>query len=887
MTIEEAFKSLNTDLFGLSDREVKKRLSEFGPNEVKKISRGSWIIRLGKEFFSFFSIILWFAAGLALIGEWTDPGQGMAKVALMVIAVIIISGLFSFWQEYRAEQTLAALMKLLPSKVKVIREGTMKSEPLPNLVPGDILILEQGDHVPADCRLIEAFGVRINTATITGESLPQFRSAEPSEQTDLFQANNILLAGTAMMSGEAKAVVFATGMHTEFGKIAQLTQSSRAGESPLRLEISHLSRTIALLAVFMGLTFFGIGWAIGVPLWDDFIFAIGLIVAMVPEGLLPTLTLALVLATQRMAKRNVLIRYLPAVEAQGSTTVICTDKTGTLTQNRMSVKRMLLGDAQTIIDAKTLPPDILQNYPGFFLAADLCHDLKPSKEAGITALAGDPMEIALVQMVEEHGAKSAPYIKIDELPFDADRMRLTTVHALKDKHIVVSKGAPETLLPLCTQILSGGSFRALKAEHAATIQSSQETMAEQGLRVLALAYKPLIDPLKKEDLEQNLIFCGLVGLQDPPRPEVPDAIRRCHEAGIRVIMVTGDHPSTAKAIAREIGLITSTHPSVIKGDDLRHLTAIQLGLALDATELIFARVSADQKMRIVEALKQKRHIVAVTGDGVNDGPALKAAHIGIAMGITGTDVAKESADMVLLDDNFASIVNAIEEGRAVFENIRKFLCYILTHNVAELIPYLGFVLFRIPLALTPVQILAIDMGTDSLTALGLGTEQPAPELMQQKPRSRDERLFNGSLAWRAYGFLGLIEAAAAMLVFFWSLDRSGWHYGQTILSLDPLYREATTACLSTIIVMQIINVFLCRSSIKSAFKQRISSNRLILWGVILEAVILVLIVYTPMGHTVFNTVPLDQQTWIFMLPFALALLILEELRKWLARNFAK
>ena len=409
-------------------------------------------------------------------------------------------------------------------------------------------------------------------------------------------------------------------------------------------------------------------------------------------------------------------------------------------------------------------------------------------------------------------------------------------------------------------------------------------MAEQGLWVLALAYRPLEPQWQQGQLEEDLVFAGLVGLEDPPRPEVRAATRRCGEAGIRVIMITGDHPHTATAIAREIRLVRSESPGVITGEQLRHLSPIQLRLALDAAELIFARVSADQKMRIVEALKQKRHVVAVTGDGVNDAPALKSAHIGIAMGITGTDVAKEAADMVLLDDNFASIVNAVEEGRAVFENIRKFLTYILAHNVAELIPYLAFVLFNIPLPLTPIQILAIDMGTDSLTALGLGVERAAPAVMRRPPRSQHERLLNWPLALRAYGFLGMIEAVAAMAAFFYVLYGAGWQYGQSLATFDPVYRQGTTACLSAIIVMQIVNVFLCRSATRSVFSVGLLGNPLIGWGVILEIALILPIGYTPWGNFIFATAPIAGQVWLFMVPFAVGLFILEELRKWLVRR---
>jgi len=440
------------------------------------------------------------------------------------------------------------------------------------------------------------------------------------------------------------------------------------------------------------------------------------------------------------------------------------------------------------------------------------------------------------------------------------------------------------VLPLCQHVLIDGKIQPLGVETKLSIVQAQDAMAQEGLRVLAFAFRKLAVGYDRESLEEDLVFAGLAGLEDPPRPEVPEALRKCQEAGIKVIMVTGDHPRTAAAIAREIGLVKSDSPTIITGEQLRRFSVIQLQLALDAQEVIFARVVADQKMRIVEALKKKRQIVAVTGDGVNDAPALKAAHIGIAMGIAGTDVAKEAADMVLLDDNFASIVNAVEEGRAVFENIRKFLTYVLVHNVAELIPYLGFLLFKIPLALTPIQALSIDMGSDTLSALGLGVERPDPEIMRRPPRPQGERLMNWPLAFRAYLFLGLIEAAIALAAFFYVLNGAGWKYGQSLAARDPVYLQATTACLSAIILMQVVNVFLCRSATRSVFSTGLSGNALIIAGVIFEIAVLLIINYTPWANSLLGTVPIGAAVWWFVIPFAAGMFILEELRKWLARK---
>ena len=883
LSVEDALARLGSSPQGLSHAEAARRLAEYGPSRVEAAPREHVVLRFLREFTNFFALILWVAAALSFFAEWSAPGQGMGKLAFAIVGVILVSGLFSFWQEFRVEKTLAALRKLLPQQVSVLRDGAINRILAELLVPGDIVLLEQGDNVPADCRVTEAFAVRVNNATVTGESLAQARDAGASATEDLLRGKNILLAGTSLVSGQARAVVFATGMHTEFGKIAHLTQTGGEAVSPLRKEIVYLSHLIIILALSIGLLFFAVSWwAIGVSFWESFIFAIGIIVAMVPEGLLPTLTLALVLATQRMAKRNVLIRHLPSVETLGSTTVICTDKTGTLTQNHMTVRQLLLG--QTLYTPDELQQRGPQHYPGFFAIAALCHDLKHGEQQGKPVLLGDPMEVALVELARSAMADLPDWQRLDEIPFDADRMRLLTMNATPDGPTLYTKGAPETVLPLCNRILLDGEPQPLDAAQRDKIQQAQEAMAQRGLRVLALAWRALPAQWQRDEAEQDLIFAGLAGLEDPPRPEVPEALRKCREAGIAVIMVTGDHPHTALAIAREIGLVRSDNPVVISGDTLRSYSQTQLRLALDAPEIIFARVRADQKLRIVEALKHKRHVVAVTGDGVNDAPALKSAHIGIAMGLSGSDVAKEAADMVLLDDNFASIVNAIEEGRAVFENIRKFLTYILAHNVPELIPYLGFALFKIPLALTPIQILAIDMGTDSLTALGLGVERPDPAVMQRPPRPRDQRLLDLPLTLRAYLFLGLMEAAIAMVAFFFVLHGIGWHYGETLTHTDPRYLQATTATLSAIIVMQVANVFLCRSPSRSILSTGVLGNPLILAGVALEIVLILVIDYTAWGNEVFGTAPIPVDVWLFVVPFALGMVVLEEGRKWVVRR---
>ena len=884
---DEVLKALETSPQGLVSAEAGRRLDAYGPNRIEKGRREHTLLAVLRQFTHLFAVILWVAAALAFFAEWSAPGQGMAKVGYAIVIVIVVSGLFSFWQEYRVEQTLEALRRFLPQQADVLRDGTAVQLPIEHLVPGDMVLLEQGDHIPADCRLIGAFGVRVDNAVITGESVAKAREAGRCDADDLLHSSNILLAGTSMVSGQAKAVVFATGMRTEFGKIARLTQTAERAVSPLLEEIEHLSRWIGVLSVLIGVLFFAVGRSTGVPFWDAFIFSIGIIVAMVPEGLLPTMTLALVLATQRMARRNVLIRHLPSVGTLGSTTVICTDKTGTLTQNRMVVKELVLGDRQWAFDPSMPPHALAGSYLPFFLVAGLCHDLRESRHLGTPLFLGDPMEIALADMAQTVLPGTTKPERVHELPFDTDRMRMSTVHAMPEGPVLYCKGAPESIAPLCGRFLAEGGARPFTPQVRSTILAAQNAMAERGLRVLALAYRALDSRWTPEGLERDLVWAGLVGVQDPPRREVQAALLRCREAGVRVIMTTGDHPGTALAIAREVGLVQSASPVVITGEAMRHLAEVELRRLLGSAEVIFARIAADQKLRIVEALKEEGHVVAVTGDGVNDAPALRNAHVGVAMGIMGTDVAKEAADIVLLDDNFASIVNAIEEGRAVFENIRKFLTYILAHNVPELVPYLAFSLFAIPLPLTPIQILSIDMGTDSLTALGLGVEEPDPQIMHRPPRSQGDRLFGASLALRAYLFLGVIEAIAAMAAFFFVLHGSGWTYGQALAPSHPLYLQATTACLSAVIVMQIVNVFLCRSASRSVWSMRLVGNPLILWGVLLEIALILVIDYTTWGNVIFGTAPISGRVWLFVLPFAAGLLVLEELRKWLVHGWMR
>jgi sodium/potassium-transporting ATPase subunit alpha len=910
LTREEVFRFLVTSEQGLLHDEAGRRLTDFGANEITGARKISWVKRFAGQFTHFFAILLWIAGGLAFMSEFLHPGEGMFMLGAAIMGVILINGVFTFIQEYRAEKSIEKLRLLLPFHVKVIRDGKENELPVRNIVPGDVIILSDGDRVPADSRLIDTNCLMVNNAPLTGESEPVPLSHKPCEG-ELIESVNIAFAGTTVLSGSGRAVVFATGMGTEVGRIAHLTSGVEAGLSPLQKEIVKVTRIIAFIATVMGTVIFLIGHAMGKSFWENFIFTIGIIVANVPEGLLPTVTLALAMGSQRMARKKALIKTMTSVETLGSVTHICTDKTGTLTQNRMEVKKVwtiksqqLAVSGQQAGDRGGVSPPLQHNDVIMLMkVAYLCNNTKIVEGKS----KGEPTEVALFNAAEPL-FKDLSNERVFELPFDSDRKRMTTVcqegvggqgpgFSGKDRPpmpgppslVSYTKGALESVLPLCSSVLTDGKVVPLDGPLREEVTAACNSLMDQGLRVLSFAYKErgvLQYAPADSNLEADLIFAGLIGIEDPPRPEVSGAIMKCHEAGIRVIMITGDGNRTAVAIAREIGLVHEA-PLVIGGHEFAGMSDRELKEKLLHKEVIFARMAPKHKMRVVTLLKEEGARVAVTGDGVNDAPALKKADIGIAMGIAGTDVAKEAADMILLDDNFATIVNAIEEGRAVYENIRKFISYIFSSNIPEIVPYLAYVLFSIPLPLTIMQILAVDLGTDMLPALALGAERPSKDLMKQPPRDPRERLLNAKLLARAYLFLGPVEAAAGLFGFFYVLMSGGWQRGDMPALNDPLYLQATTACLTAIIVTQVANVFACRSFRESVFAIGIFSNKLIFPGIVLEILLQLFIVYHPWGNRIFSTGPLSAGIWLVLVPFAVFLLSAEEARKFISRSIAR
>jgi potassium/sodium efflux P-type ATPase len=919
--IAGVYPALQTHPQGLTQDEAETRLQRVGPNVLQEARGRPLIFKFLSNFTHLMAILLWIGGLVGFIAQ--QPQLGIA-----IWMVNIINGLFSFWQEFKAERATEALRRMLPTYARVLRDNEERRIPAEELVPGDVMLLAEGDHISADARLVREAELRVDQSTLSGESHPARKTAEAVLRDDLAHVElpNMVFAGTSVAAGTGTAVVVATGMATEFGKIAHLTQSVGEEQSPLQKEMGRVTRQVSAMAVGIGITFFFLAVALaGVGLAESFIFAMGMIVAFVPEGMLPTVTLALALGTQRMARRHALVKRLSAVETLGSTTVICTDKTGTLTQNEMTVREVWFGDRRLSVSGTGYAPEGSFSQAGrpvsasdddlrrLLIAAELCNNarlLPPNGETARWTALGDPTEAALLVSACKggldlaHVAAQSPRIR--ELPFDSRRKRMSTIHDLsraapqiRDRQqatrIAFIKGAPREVLDLCTRIRINGQVRLLDDDLRAQILAANDDYARAGLRVLAVAERPLDAPGDKRDgatqwdaetIERELTFLGLQAMLDPPRPEVAAAVEQCRRAGIRIIMITGDYGLTAESIARRIGIVQSERPRIISGVELDALDDTALHAALQ-DEVIFARVAPEHKLRVVSALRDLGQTVAVTGDGVNDAPALKKADIGVAMGITGTDVAKEAADMILTDDNFASIVAAVEEGRTVYANIKKFITYIFTSNTPEAVPFILFVLSggRIPLAINVMQVLAIDLGTDIMPALALGAEPPEPGVMERPPRARHEHVINRPLLIRAFLWLGLAQSLAAMAAFYFQYWSNGY-WGQWIDLPDEgaLYLSASAMALAAVVATQIGNLFTQRSERTSIFRINPFSNRLLWVGIAVELVLIALLVYVPFFQGIFGTAAFPAANWLFLVALIPILPLLDEIRKGIAKT---
>jgi Ca2+-transporting ATPase len=893
---EALHAALQTTAQGLSSTEASERLARFGANALPPAPRRPLILRLGDQLLHGMALLLWVAGALAFAAG--TPALGWA-----IWAVVLINGLFSFWQEYQAERSLEALRRALPQRVRVWRDGQLQERDAAELVPGDRIALEEGDQVPADGRLVAASALSLDLAVLTGESLPVARHARPipSGRGDLpvREQANLVLAGTTVVQGRGEALVYATGAETEFGHVARLTAGSERGKSSLEREVGRIVRTITTIAVAMAVLSFALSWLlVGLGPLPSLVFAMGILVANVPEGLLPTVTLALAIAVRRMARERALVRRLSAVQTLGSVSVICSDKTGTLTCNRMALRATWLPGGDNSLEAALLE------------GACLCSNAHLERGGGGPHWIGDPTEAALLvaaderQIDRENLRRSHPRRR--ELPFDSRRRRMTVVVEAGDKELLaITKGAPVEVIAHCSAQLGAGGPVPLNRQERERVLAANDALASQGCRVLAVARRrgdhTLLDA-RAEELERNLVLVGLVALYDPPRPEVPEAIRRCHQAGIRVTMVTGDYGLTAQAIAEQIGLLEGPQPAsldpvrVIEGNHLDGLSDAQLRQLLRyRRRLVFARMAPEQKLRLVQAYRALGEVVAVTGDGVNDAPALRAADVGVAMGLVGTDGAREAADIVLLDDNFATIVTAVRFGRGVVANIGKFLPYVLASNVSEMLPFLAMLTLAIPAALTVLQILAVDLGTDLLPALALGAEPPEAGSMQNPPRHRDQPLLTRAVMVRGYLLLGAVEAGLAMAAYLLAWRAEGVGLAQ-LRALAPallagtaepawqvVQRQASAATFTTIVLGQLGVLMACRSDRQPVLGRPglgwLRRNPLLGLGIGSELAIAALLVQVAPLAAVLELAPFPAGWLGWMLPVPVLVVLADDLRK--------
>ena len=870
---------------GLSETEAARRLRETGPNQLAHYAAKSpWLI-LWEQLTALMVTILIFAAVIsALLADYKD--------ALAIGAIVILNAALGFSQEYRADQAIAALKRLTVPSAKVRRDGQVEAVPSANLVAGDILLLEAGDFVPADCRILESSELHTQEAALTGESEPVGKSALPLDQPDLPVADrrNMAYLGTFVTSGHAEAVVTETGMRTELGRIAMLIQRVQQEPTPLQRRLDQLGKRLATVVLILVTIIFVVGLLQGADLKIMFLTAVSIGVAAVPEGLPAVVTIALTLGAQRMVKRRALIRKLPAVETLGSVTVVCTDKTGTLTENRMTATILQLANERLDLESENASPTDLKGFQILAAAAALCNNTHEGSNAPEPAVGirGDPTETALARVASRFGFtkteldRSLP--RVGEIPFSSERKRMTTIHRLPScagavpaavlesgagrQYLAFTKGAADKLLDQSRSLWFDGRVEAISPPRYESLKAAHDDLAQRGMRVLGIAFHSL-DALPSErncGVEDDLVFVGLVGIVDPPRKEASAAVAKCKAAGIRPVMITGDHPLTARHIAAKVG-IDATVP-VVTGPDLDRISPPALQ-EVTASATVFARVSPEHKLKIVENLQRRGEVVAMTGDGVNDAPALKRANIGVAMGVAGTDVARDAADMVLMDDNFATIVAAVEEGRIIYDNIRKFIRYILTTNSGEILVMLAAPLVGLPLPLLPLQILWMNLVTDGLPALALSVEPAEASTMRRPPYRPDETIFSRGLG-RHVVWVGILMAALSLGAAQWS-----WR------THDPHWR---TFLFTILILSQMAHVMAIRSERQSLFQIGILSNKPLLGAVVLTIILQLALVYLPFLQAIFRTTAMPLPHLVLAFALSSVIFVAVEVEKYLLRR---
>ena len=847
--LSRVLEELGTTPAGLSAAEAERRLAEVGPNQLAAARGPSFAADLLHQLTHPLALLLWVAAALALATQ--GPTLGVA-----ILTVIGLNAAFALAQERHAEHAVAALTAYLPPHAVVLRDGGRAVVEARLIVPGDVVVVEEGDAVCADALLLSG-AVEVDLSAVSGESVPVVREAgasTPTDQARVVDARDVLLSGTTCTSGEATAVVVHTGMTTELGRIAGLSSRTGRDTSPLERQVRRVAWLIAGVAVGVGLAFLPLGMLAGLSLSSAAIFAIGLLVANVPEGLLPTITLALAVGVAELARRGGLVKRLSAVETLGSTDVICTDKTGTLTQNRMAL--------HSTWDATG------RHSPEPPVRAAMARVLRSCTTADLASGVGDPTELALLRAADRLDADLAQCTRAAEVReatyhFDP-RLRLMSVVVVNghDLDLTLTKGAPEAVLARSSHMMTpDGGSAPLTGEARTRIEARLRQLAGRGLRVMACAWRsaPRAAVAERALVERDLTLLGLVALSDPVRDAVPAAVRQAHEAGITVHVITGDNGATASAIARSAGIGGTARPAVVSGPELDAMDDDALADLLEGPEeIVFARSSPEDKLRIATRLQVAGHVVAMTGDGVNDAPALRKADIGVAMGVGGTDVAREAATMVLTDDDFATIIKAVESGRRVYDNVRKFILYIFAHAVPEIVPFLVFALSggAVPLGLTVAQILMIDLGTETLPALALGRESAEPGLMRRPPRDRRESIITGEMLVRAWAILGLVSAVVATSGFLWVLWSAGWRPGDPTSAGTPLheaYLRATTMTFAGIVACQVGTALAARTDRVSLFSIGLLGNRLLLWGIAFEIALTAVVVYLPAAHEVLGT----------------------------------
>ena len=873
MDVEEVIRSLHSSPEGLAESEVKKRMDEYGPNELEEGNKRSLLMMFLEQFKDFMVIVLIVAAVIS-----ATIARELADAAI-ILFVVILNAVLGVIQENKAEKALAALKKMSSPHVKVRRNGNVKQIKTEELVPGDIVLIEAGDIIPADMRLLESASLKIEEAALTGESVPVEKITDSLEERDLVigDRKNMAYSGSYVTYGRGVGIITQTGMKTEVGKIAGHLASAETSQTPLQKKLAEMSKILSIGVLLVCLVIFGVGLLQGRDTMDIFMTAVSLAVAAIPEGLVAVVTIVLAIGVQRMAKKNAIIRKLSAVETLGSTQVICSDKTGTLTQNKMTVKRIYIngnlvdaGDADTNDDHFRL----------FTSAIMLCNDSKLDKKGEETKVIGDPTETALVDYGTKMGLSMEEtenrYPRVAELPFDSDRKLMTTVHKAEQGFLSVTKGAPDVLIGRCTHILSSGTARELTDEDITAIKNANKEMADHALRVLAVAHKNLDkvpEEATSEIMENQLIFTGLVGMIDPPRDEAKEAVKLCRQAGIRPIMITGDHKDTAAAIARELG-IANDSSEVITGSQLSAISEDVFNENADRYS-VYARVSPEHKVRIVKAWKLKGKIVAMTGDGVNDAPALKSSDIGVGMGITGTEVAKGVSNMVLADDNFATIVHAVKEGRRIYSNIRKTVQFLLSCNLGEV--FTLFIATLLPAVfsehiLFPIHILWINLITDTLPALALGMEQAEPGIMKRPPRDPKSSFFAEGVGISII-YQGILEGCLVLLAY--------------IIGKQYSPETATTMAFVALGLIQLFHSFNTRSSEDSIFSIGLFSNPWILGALAVSAILQLSVILLPFLNNLFHVVPLTAGQWLTVLGLSFSMIPIVEIVKLVQRSVRK